>query len=61
MSNYLNKWLEILIFKVFLIFNHKDAKIDLFVDEGLSPFLYVEVDGADVNDGTVLFYGHMDK
>lgn len=31
------------------------------MDEGLSPFLYVEVDGADVNDGTVLFYGHMDK
>ncbi|CAD8043665.1 unnamed protein product [Paramecium primaurelia] len=40
----------------------KNAKIELFTDEGLSPFLFVEVEGSDGGaDGTVLFYGHMDK
>lgn len=36
--------------------------MELLNDEGYSPFLFVEVDGSDgADDGTVLFYGHMDK
>jgi hypothetical protein len=47
--------------KVILLIN-VDAKVELLNDEGYSPFLFVEVDGSDgADDGTVLFYGHMDK
>lgn len=35
--------------------------MELLKDEGYSPFIFVEVDGSDANDGTVLFYGHVDK
>jgi len=36
--------------------------VELLNDEEYSPFLFVEVEGSEgVNDGTVLFYGHMDK
>ncbi|CAD8206663.1 unnamed protein product [Paramecium pentaurelia] len=42
--------------------NLKNAQIQLYNDEGFSPFLFVEVEGSDgMTDGTVLFYGHMDK
>ncbi|CAD8049818.1 unnamed protein product [Paramecium sonneborni] len=42
--------------------NLKNVKVELLEDEGYSPFLFVEIDGSDgQTDGTVLFYGHMDK
>lgn len=41
--------------------NIKGCEIQLFEDEGYSPFLFVEVEGSKSNSGTILFYGHMDK
>jgi acetylornithine deacetylase/succinyl-diaminopimelate desuccinylase-like protein len=35
--------------------------LELLNDEGYSPFMFCEVPGSSSDDGTVLFYGHMDK
>ncbi|KAM3130754.1 hypothetical protein pb186bvf_017168 [Paramecium bursaria] len=40
--------------------NVKGLVVDHIQDEGFSPFIYVEVPG-EADDGTVLFYGHIDK
>lgn len=35
--------------------------LEFLTDADYSPFIFCEVPGGDANDGTVLFYGHMDK
>ena len=44
-----------------LLFKFLGLKLEFFNDEGYSPFIYGEIPGSEENDGTVLFYGHMDK
>lgn len=41
--------------------NLKGLKLDLLNDEGVSPFLYGEIEGSEPNAETVIFYAHMDK
>lgn len=41
--------------------NVQGLRLELFNDEGYSPFIYVEVDGSANDDPTMLFYGHLDN
>jgi acetylornithine deacetylase/succinyl-diaminopimelate desuccinylase-like protein len=41
--------------------NVKGLKVELIVDEGRTPLIFIEVDGTKSDAETILLYGHFDK